>query len=59
LLYDTGGSNQVLCDNLEGWVAWEVEGRFKREGTNIWCIYVDEWQEPTASASVLPMSIQG
>ena len=33
LLYDAGSSNPVLCDNLEGWMGWEVGGRFQREGT--------------------------
>ena len=34
-------SNQVLCDNLEG---WEMGGRFKREGTYVylWLIHADE-----------------
>ena len=31
LLYDTGSSNQVLCDNPEGWDG--VGRRFKREET--------------------------
>ena len=35
LLYDAGSSNQVLCDNLEGWDGEEVGVRFKREGTHI------------------------
>ena len=45
----------MLCDNLEGWgevgwdgMGWEVEGRFKREGTYVylWLIYVNVWQKP-------------
>ena len=35
LLYDAGSSNQVPCDNLEGWDGEEVGVRFKREGTHI------------------------
>jgi len=39
----------VLCDNLEGWDAREVAGRFKREGTYVylWLIHVDVWQKRT------------
>ena len=33
LLYDSGSSNLVLCDNLMGRMGWEVGGRFQREGT--------------------------
>ena len=32
---NTGSSNQVLCDNLQGSDRWEVGGRFKRKGTYI------------------------
>ena len=30
-------------------MGWEVEGRFKREGTYIhpWLIHADVWQKPT------------
>ena len=31
-----GGSNRVLCDNLEGEMEWEVGGRLQREGTNVY-----------------------
>ena len=46
LLYDTGSSNLLLCDNLKG---WQVGGSFKREGTNVflWLTHVDVWQKPT------------
>ena len=46
LPYESGSSNQVLCDSLEG---WEVGGRLKREGTCVylWLIHVDVWQKPT------------
>ena len=38
-----------LCDSTEGWMGWEVGGRFKREGAyvHLWLIHVDAWQEPT------------
>ena len=48
LLYNTGSSNLVLCDNLEGWDGMGgVGGRYKREGTYIylWLIHVDIWQK--------------
>ena len=55
LLDDAGSSNQVACDDLEGWdgVRWKMGGRFKREGLFIliyeylWLIHVDVWQKPT------------
>ena len=55
LLDDTGSSNQVAGDDLEGWdgVRWEMGGRFKRERLFIlmyeylWLIHVDIWQKPT------------
>ena len=34
LLYDTGSSNSVLCDNLEGW-DWVGGGREVSEGGDI------------------------
>ena len=33
LLCDSGSSNLMLCDNLEGWGRRKVGGRFKNEGT--------------------------
>ena len=27
LLYDAGGSNPLLCENLEEWMGWVVGGR--------------------------------
>ena len=37
---------------------WEVEGRFKKEGTYVylWLIHVDVWQKPTqyCKAVILP-----
>ena len=38
----------MLCNSLEGWDGWEVEGKFRREGTYVylWLIHVDVWQKP-------------
>ena len=36
LLYDARTSEQVLCDNLEGWDGVGVGGKFKREGTYVY-----------------------
>ena len=51
LLYDSGSSNPMLCDDLEGWgeEGCEVGGRFEREGAYscLWLIHVDIWQKPT------------
>ena len=35
LLYGTGGSEPVLCDNIRYGMEWKVGGRFKREGTYV------------------------
>ena len=51
MLYDSGSSNPMLCDDLEGWgeEGCEVGGRFEREGAYscLWLIHVDIWQKPT------------
>ena len=49
MLYGAGSSNLALCDNLEVWMAWEVGGKLKREGTYVylWLIQVDVWQKLT------------
>ena len=49
MLNDTGSSNLVLCDNLEGWDGVGRGGRFEREGTYVclWLIHVGVWQRPT------------
>ena len=49
LLYDAGNPKPVLCDNLEGWIGWEVGGRFKEEGTYVyqWLIQADIWHKPS------------
>ena len=38
----------MLCDDLEGEMAREAGGRFKRVGTYVdqWLIHVDVWQKP-------------
>lgn len=38
LLYDSGGSNLVLCDNQEGWGAVEG-GREVQEGRHMYTLY--------------------
>ena len=39
----------MLCDNLEGGIGWDVQGRFKMEGTYVylWLIRVVIQQKPT------------
>ena len=46
--WDTGSSNHLLCDILEGWDGVGGGRRFKREQTYgyPWLIYVDIWQKP-------------
>ena len=49
LLYDSGTSNLVLCDNLEGWD--RVRGEKEVQGGGDICIpmadHVDVWQKQT------------
>ena len=49
LLYDTGSSKLVRCDNLEGQVGQEVGGRLKRERACVYLclIHIDIWQKLT------------
>ena len=53
LLYDSGNSNRASVSTQRGGMGREMEGRFRREGTqvNLWLIqhqnYVDVWQKPT------------
>ena len=48
LLYDARSSDQVLCDNLEGWDRVGVGAKFKREGpcVYLWLVHGDVWQKP-------------
>ena len=43
LLYDPGSSDPVLCDNLEGWMGWEV-GEEAAEGGDIPVPLADSWR---------------
>ena len=60
LLYDAKSSDQVLCDNLEGWDRWEMGGRFKREGTYVylWLIHVDVWQKTTKFCKAIILQVK-
>ena len=42
LLYNPGSSDPVLCDNLEGWMGWEV-GEEAQEGGDICVPMADSW----------------
>ena len=48
LLYDAGNSNQGCETTERGMMGWEVGGRLKREGTElyIWLVHVDVCQKP-------------
>ena len=48
LLYDAGNSNQGCETTERGIMGWEVGGRLKREGTElyIWLVHVDVCQKP-------------
>ena len=60
MLNDTGSSDLVLCDNLEGWDGVGGEGRFEREGTYVylWLIHVDVWQNPTQHCKVVILQLK-
>ena len=56
LLSDTGSSNLVLCDNLDGWDGVGAEKEVQEKGTKkqrkgsyiyLWLIPVDVCQKPT------------
>ena len=49
-----------LCDNLGGGIGWEVEGRFKREGTYVylWRVHVDVWQKRAQDCKAIYLSIK-
>ena len=41
-------------------MGWEVEGRFKREGTDVYLrlIHVDMWQKPTQYYKVITLQLK-
>ena len=41
-------------------MGWEVEGRFKREGTYVylWLIYVNVWQKPTQYCKAIILQLK-
>jgi len=55
LLYNTGSSNVVLCDNLEG-------GREVQEGGDVyiylWLIHVDKWQKPSQCCTAIIVQLK-
>jgi len=60
LLYDTGGSNPGLCDNLEGWDGVGWGGRFKRERTYVYLclIHVSICQKPTQYYKAIVLQVK-
>ena len=49
MLINTSFEKDLSKLALEGWDAWEVGGRFKREGlyVHLWLTHADVWQKPT------------
>ena len=41
-------------------MGWEVRGRFKREGTDVylWLIHVDVWQKPTQQSKAIILQLK-
>ena len=60
LLYDAKSSDQVLCDNLEGWDRVEVGAKFKREGTCVylWLIHADIWQRAMQNCKAIILQLK-
>ena len=58
LLYDSGSSNPVLCDNLVRWDG--VGGRLKKERTYVylWLIHLDVWQKPTQHCKAIILQLK-
>ena len=48
-IYNTGSSNSVLCDNLEGWDGMGNGREIQEWGTSVylWLIHVNVWQKLT------------
>ena len=59
MLYEAGSSNQVLCDNLEGWDG-VGDGREVQEGGGmcIWLIHVDVWQKPAQYCKAIILQLK-
>ena len=53
---------QIRCsvETLWGGMVWEVGGRFKREGTQvyIWLIHVDIWKRPTQYCKLIILQLK-
>ena len=52
LLYNTGSSNVVLCDNLDGGREVQKVGIY----TYLWLIHVDKWQKPSQCCKAIQFS---
>ena len=57
LLYDTGSSNLVLCDNLEGLNVVGV-GRVVQGVEDICLIHDDVWQKPTQYCKAIILQLK-
>ena len=60
VLYDSGCSNSVLSDSLEGQDEVGVGGEFKGEGTYayLWLIRVDVWQKSTQYCKAIILQLK-
>ena len=59
-LYDSGNSNQGSVTTSRGRMGREVEGRFRREGTQVYLqlIHVDIWQKPTQYCRAITLQLK-
>ena len=59
-MYDSENSNQGSVTTERGGMEKEVEGRLKREGTNVslWLIHVDVWQKSTQYCKAIILQLK-
>ena len=60
MLINTSFEKDLSKLALEGWDAWEVGGRFKREGlyVHLWLTHADVWQKPTQHCKAIILQLK-
>ena len=60
MLINTSFEKDLSKLALEGWDAWKVGGRFKREGLYVylWLTHADVWQKPTQHRKAIILQLK-